>query len=187
MRGNGGFRQRQRCVGSCHSTFSGRARSFRFRSLGPSPLPGAMYCGPQVIAPLHVESEVRPVAEDTRQGEGGRRRHVPAVVAQLVDRLALHAIASASAAWVRPKRDIKHPCRTLPLTFVWTSRRPKRSREALFTDLSLDLPYDCGISKLVEQRCKDARNCKVRELSVATIHTGNHVSFSFNHLKARTD
>ena len=63
----------------------------RTRALDPLALLGAVHRLPQIAAPLHVEPEVRAVAEHARQDESRRCRHVPAVVAQLVDVLALHA------------------------------------------------------------------------------------------------
>jgi hypothetical protein len=50
-----------------------------------------MHRFPQVASPLHIEPEIRAVAEHAGENERGRRGHIAAVVAQLIDVLALHA------------------------------------------------------------------------------------------------
>src|SRR5579883_3303920 len=60
------------------------------RTFDPLALAGAVHRLPQIAAPLHVQPEVRTVAEHAREYESGRRRYGPAVVAQLVDVLALN-------------------------------------------------------------------------------------------------
>src|SRR5216684_5632352 len=66
----------------------GTERSRAFDSLA---LAWIIHRLPQLAAPLHVEPKVGAVAEHAREDERRRRRHVPAVVAQLVDMLALNA------------------------------------------------------------------------------------------------
>jgi len=46
---------------------------------------------PQVAASLHIQPEIRAVAEHAGKDERRWSRHGPALVAQLVDMLALHA------------------------------------------------------------------------------------------------
>src|SRR6202158_6095391 len=46
---------------------------------------------PKIAAPLHVEPEIGTIAEHPGQDERGRGGDVAAVVAQLIDVLALHA------------------------------------------------------------------------------------------------
>ena len=73
-----------------------RVRSVRAR--------GAVHRFPQIAAPLHVQPEIGAVAEHAGEDERGRRRHVPAVVAQLVDVLALHAHRLGQRALGQPQR-----------------------------------------------------------------------------------
>jgi len=61
-----------------------------------------MHRFPQVASPLHIEPEIRAVAEHAGENERGRRGHIAAVVAQLIDCLRCTPMASASAPWVRP-------------------------------------------------------------------------------------
>ena len=49
-----------------------------------------MHRFPQIGSPLHVEPEIRAVAEHPGENESCRRGHVAAIVAQLIDVLALH-------------------------------------------------------------------------------------------------
>src|SRR6185437_13242804 len=78
-----------------HPSPSRRPRSRRgtdwFRAFDPLTLAGAVHRLPQIAAPLHVEPEVGAVPEHAREDERRRLGHVPAVVAQLVDMLALNA------------------------------------------------------------------------------------------------
>jgi hypothetical protein len=63
----------------------------RLRTLDPLALPGTVHRLPQIAAPLHVQPEVGAVAEYPREDQCGRRRHGPAIIAQLVDVLPLDA------------------------------------------------------------------------------------------------
>ena len=49
-----------------------------------------MYRFPQIASPLHIEPEIRTVAEHAGKNERRRRGHVAPIVAQLIDVLALH-------------------------------------------------------------------------------------------------
>src|ERR1700722_9059818 len=62
----------------------------RRRAFDPLALAGTVHYLPQIAAPLDVEPEVGAVADHARKDERRRRRHVSAVVAQLVDVLALN-------------------------------------------------------------------------------------------------
>ena len=61
------------------------------RTLDPLALARTVHRLPQVGAPLDVQPELRTVAENAREDKRGRGRDGPAVVAQLVDVLALDA------------------------------------------------------------------------------------------------
>src|SRR3954451_14792608 len=74
----------------CASRHSCRALQ-RTCALDSLTLLGRVHHLPKIVAPLHVEPEVRAVAEDAGQDQGRRGGHVPAVAAQLVDVLALNA------------------------------------------------------------------------------------------------
>ena len=74
-----------------------------------------MHRFPQIASPLHVEPEIRAVAEHAGENEDGRRGHIAAVVAQLIDVLALHPMALASAPWVRPIGVMNSSTRISPI------------------------------------------------------------------------
>ena len=63
-----------------------------------------MHRFPQISSPLHVEPEIRAVAEHAGENERGRRGDVAAIVAQLVDVLALHAHRLSQCALRQPDR-----------------------------------------------------------------------------------
>ena len=62
----------------------------RLRTFDPLALPGTVHRLPQIVAPLHVEPEIGAVAEYARKDQRGGRRYIAAVVAQLINVLALH-------------------------------------------------------------------------------------------------
>ena len=59
---------------------------------------GTVHRFPQVAPPLHVQPKIPTVAEHASEHQRRRRRHVPAVLAKLVDVLALHADSLGQAA-----------------------------------------------------------------------------------------
>ena len=61
------------------------------RAFDPFALGRRMHRLPQIAAPLHIEPEIRAVAEHAGENERGRRGDVAAIVAQLVDVLALQS------------------------------------------------------------------------------------------------
>jgi hypothetical protein len=63
-----------------------------------------MYRFPPVGSLLHIEPEIRTVAEHAGENERSRRGDVAAIVAQLVDVLALHAHAFSQRALRQPDR-----------------------------------------------------------------------------------
>jgi hypothetical protein len=50
-----------------------------------------MHRFPEIASPLHIEPEIRAVAEHAGENESRRRGHVATIVAQFIDVVALHA------------------------------------------------------------------------------------------------